>query len=138
MELHPSKVDRVRQDGSVTFKERSMRSVREVVQADASTSTHQNVAVQMEEEVRTFVSLRTLAPSGTWRRRQQWKPYRGRASMTDPIAHNSTQEKGVQADARKIISITSLQSQLQKIREKREAKKEEEKKDTNSSAFRTL
>ena len=112
-----SRFDLVPQGGSVKLKVKAMRPVWEVTKANASTLTHQNVTVQIGKEAREFVSLGTLAPSGTWRRRYRCKPYRGRASITVPIAHNSTQEKEMQAEERKILSVTSLQAQLQCIRQ---------------------
>ena len=51
--------------------------------------------------------------------------------MTAPIARNSPQEKEVQAEKRKILSVTSLQSQLQRIRRQREAQKEKEEEEEN-------
>ena len=126
MELLPSKFLRVRQDGSIKLKLRATTPDRKVSTANASISTHRNVAVQTGEEAQEFRNPRTLTPSGTWRRRYRCKPYRGRASTTIPIAHNSTQEKDVQAEERKILSITSLQAQLQRIRQHREEKKKRE------------
>ena len=135
MELHPSKFDRVRQDGSVKLKLIATRPVQEVITANASTSTHRNVAVQTGEDVQEFINSRTLTTSGTWRRRYRCKPYRGRAAMTVPIAYNSTHEKKVQAEKRKILRITILQAQLQRIRHLRKEKKKGEEEERDLQCF---
>ena len=137
MELHPSKFDRVHQDDSIRLKLRATRPVREVVTTNASTSTHRNVAVQTNEKAQEFRNPRTLTPSGTWRRRYRYrcKPYRGRGAMTIPIAPNSTQEKEFQEEEMKILSITSLKAQLQRIRQQQKKRKREKKKNTSSKAL---